>query len=66
LLYEKRFTIEGARKHLENQARQSRRERESKPPARVQQADLFGAPAPASPALDSIRAELASILRLLK
>jgi len=58
LLYEKRYTIEGARKYLEK-----RPKRETPPPARaVSQAALFGAP----PALETIRKELADILELLK
>jgi DNA-binding transcriptional MerR regulator len=59
LLYEKRFTIEGARRHLEIQPKRRRRERLAKPG----QADLFS-PSPES--LRSIREELASILGLLK
>ncbi|MGD0200669.1 MAG: MerR family transcriptional regulator [Bryobacteraceae bacterium] len=59
LLYEKRFTIEGARRHLEVQPKRRRRER----PAKPGQADLFSA-SPES--LRSIREELASILGLLK
>lgn len=59
LLYEKRFTIEGARRHLEIQPKRRRRERLAKPG----QADLFSA-SPES--LRSIREELASILGLLK
>jgi DNA-binding transcriptional MerR regulator len=62
LLYEKRYTIEGARKHLESQARQARRERASKPgAARMEQASLF---APST--LGEIRAQLVTILDLLK
>ena len=58
LLYEKRFTIEGARKSLKLKV---------KPPARktakpARQAGLFDS---SSPALDEIRKELADILRLL-
>ncbi len=58
LLYEKRYTIEGARKHLEKRSK-----REAPPSARpASQAALFGAP----PALEAIRKELADILELLK
>jgi len=58
LLYEKRFTIEGARKSLKLKV---------KPPARktakpTRQAGLFDS---SSPALEEIRKELADILRLL-
>ena len=59
LLYEKRFTIEGARKHLDVQAKPARRARASK----QRQPDLFP-PAPSD--LQTIRTELASILELLK
>ena len=61
LLYEKRFTIEGARKSLKGKTRQAAR----KPNTEASQATLFGAPAP-SPALEEIRRELAAILNLLK
>jgi DNA-binding transcriptional MerR regulator len=61
LLYEKRYTIEGARKHLDFKAQQARRERASKPAARVEQGSLF-----AASALGDIRAQLANILELLK
>lgn len=64
LLYDKRFTIEGARKQLESRTNQGRRERNPKPPAPACQVSLFASP-PAQ-ALDEIRAELASILRLLR
>lgn len=64
LLYDKRYTIEGARKQLEMQTRQGRRERAAKPAAAPRQVSLFGPP-PAA-ALDEIRAELASILNLLR
>lgn len=58
LLYEKRYTIEGARKYLEK-----RPKREAQLPSRaVSQPALFGAP----PALEAIRKELADILELLK
>jgi DNA-binding transcriptional MerR regulator len=60
LLYEKRFTIEGARKALDPKSNVS----VSKPPARKSdQRDLFSA---ALPDLSGIRRELASILALLK
>ncbi len=60
LLYEKRFTIEGARKHLGSQAKPARRERAPNP---EQQRALF-APVPGD--WQTIRTELASILDLLK
>jgi DNA-binding transcriptional MerR regulator len=59
LLYEKRFTIEGARRHLESQTRTSRRARA----AAAAQRDLFP---PEQAGLQGIRDELASILALLK
>ncbi len=62
LLYEKRYTIEGARLYLGARAKPVRRER----PAKAnQQGDLF--PAPAQPAAwQQIRNELRAILDLLK
>ena len=60
LLYDQRFTIEGARKHLETGAKQARRERTPKP---ERQGELFGFP-PA--AWEEVRKELASILELLR
>jgi DNA-binding transcriptional MerR regulator len=67
LLYEKRFTIEGARKFMEAKVRPARRERQAKaaaaPPAPASQQALFGE----TPSQwQSIRSELASILDLLK
>lgn len=59
LLYDKRYTIEGARQYLENRSR-TRRER---PPQAERQAPLFAFPVPA---LDEVRKELASILEMLK
>jgi DNA-binding transcriptional MerR regulator len=59
LLYEKRYTIEGARKHLESRLKPARRERAPK----TGQPALF----PSVPAdWQTIRTELASILDLLK
>ncbi len=58
LLYEKRFTIEGARKSLKSKVKQPAR-KSAKP---VRQAGLFDS---SSPALEEIRKELADILRLL-
>jgi DNA-binding transcriptional MerR regulator len=56
LLYEKRFTIEGARQTLHSEARAPKPPRETK----AVQAELFEGP------LAEIRRELAAILRLLK
>jgi DNA-binding transcriptional MerR regulator len=59
LLYEKRFTLEGARKHLAN----ARRERKRRPDRASRQNSLFET----SPeALAQIRTDLAEILKLLK
>ncbi|HSB14676.1 MAG TPA: MerR family transcriptional regulator [Bryobacteraceae bacterium] len=58
LLYERRYTIEGARKYLESRPRRA----VQKPAQESSQATLFAAP----PALESIRHELAEILALLK
>ncbi|HVX66671.1 MAG TPA: MerR family transcriptional regulator [Bryobacteraceae bacterium] len=66
LLYEKRYTIEGARKYMETKVRPARRERQAKAapaPAPASQQALFG-DAPSQ--WQSIRSELASILDLLK
>ncbi|MCL5744840.1 MAG: MerR family transcriptional regulator [Acidobacteria bacterium] len=57
LLYEKRFTIEGARQFLQSEGKNSDRKR---PAARTQQ-ELF----PEEPLTD-IRRELAEILKILK
>lgn len=67
LLYEERFTIEGARKYLET--RLSNKMDPPKPLAKLTkprkvQADLFG-PDP-SPLLDEVRDELRAILKSLK
>ena len=59
LLYEKRFTIEGARKALEPKSKAPL----PKPTPKVQQAELFGAPVPD---LSGIRGELVALLDLLK
>ena len=65
LLYEQRFTIEGARKHLEDRAKPalvraaSRRARPKK-----KQADLFSSDP--APLLENLRKELRSIIDILK
>jgi DNA-binding transcriptional MerR regulator len=60
LLYEKRFTIEGARKALNTKSTGT----PAKSPGRKSsQGDLFP---PASPDLSGVRSELAAILDLLK
>ncbi len=58
LLYEKRFTIEGARQALQNESPRSRAARET---PRKQQASLF-----AQDPLPEIRKQLTEILQLLK
>jgi len=70
LLYEKRFTIEGARKHLEARAKAepvaTAAGKRSKAAAKKQpkaQAGLFDVP---SSALDTVRKELTDILQLLR
>src|SRR5258707_13711603 len=57
LLYEKKFTIEGARQYLNSEAKMSKR----KIPATGDQRDLFS-----TNGLPEIRKELAAILKLLK
>jgi DNA-binding transcriptional MerR regulator len=62
LLYDRRYTIEGARQYLQARPKGSaRKTAPARPPA---QADLFGAPPPAG--LREIRAQLAQILELLR
>ena len=60
LLYEKRFTIEGARKHLEGRTKRAPKKVE----APATQAVLFGGPRP--DAIDTVRRELEEILKLLR
>jgi DNA-binding transcriptional MerR regulator len=57
LLYEKKYTIEGARLYLQSESRLARR----KVPTKIVQQDLFS-----GEGLPEIRKELASILKLLK
>jgi DNA-binding transcriptional MerR regulator len=64
LLYEKRFTIEGARKAIEGRAKPAPpAKRTTKPIGPPGQASLFGMP---GPDLSSIRRELEDILSILK
>ncbi|MEQ1886272.1 MAG: MerR family transcriptional regulator [Bryobacteraceae bacterium] len=65
LLYEKRFTIEGARKFLETRGKQepARATKKTPKPKKVQ-ASLF--PSDPAPALELIRTELRAIADLLK
>ena len=62
LLYEKRFTIEGARKYLESQAAEARLGLE---PASATQGHLFTPTVPKH-VLDGIRRELREIMALLR
>jgi len=65
LLYEKRYTIEGARKFLESRAREAgpkASEMAAKKSARSQR-DLFSDP---KPVFEQIRSELTEILKLLR
>src|SRR5262245_18252694 len=64
LLYEKRYTIEGARKFLDARAKPQPAAGGSKRrPVKQSQADLFGA---SSPLLDEVRKELREIVEMLK
>ena len=68
LLYQERFTIEGARKYMEVKAKSdfsgsARSAKPKKGPARAQTL-LFGADP--SPALDKVRDELKALLEMLK
>src|SRR5215831_3216600 len=61
LLYEKRYTIEGARQTLQGESAKSRAPRDTVRESRRQQASLFGQdPVP------EIRKQLAEILEILK
>jgi DNA-binding transcriptional MerR regulator len=61
LLYEKRFTIEGARQSLQSDSPRGRAKEAAREPRKQQQASLFG-----PDALPEIRKQLAEILELLK
>lgn len=62
LLYEKRFTIEGARRYLGAAAKQAGRQRPAKP-VRAEQGSLFGT---TPSAWQDVRRELTAILEMLK
>ncbi|HLG96302.1 MAG TPA: MerR family transcriptional regulator [Bryobacteraceae bacterium] len=65
LLYEKRYTIEGARKFLETRAREASSSKSAEAIAKAaaqSQGDLFRNP---QPALDEIRKQLKEILAIL-
>ena len=57
LLYDKKYTIEGARQYLSGESKMAKR----KPAPKAEQRDLFS-----MDALPEIRKELAAILKLLK
>ena len=63
LLYEKRFTIEGARKAIEDRAKPVASAKRAAKAAPANQASLFGSP---GPDLSTIRRELQDILSILK
>ena len=73
LLYEKRYTIEGARLHFEQNKKKGGAAKAAaaqaatapKPAEPPMQAMLFGAPSP-PPGLDAIKKEISSILDFLK
>lgn len=62
LLYEKRYTIEGARKYLESRSRDGALKSAETPGKPMRPQALFG---DAGPALEAIRKELTEILELL-
>lgn len=68
LLYEKRFTIEGARKFLETRGKAEPRPTKAAKPVKQAQAELFAsAPSPAADSLlKNIRQELRQIAEMLK
>lgn len=63
LLYEKRFTIEGARKFLETRGKAEPAPRKPARAKKVQQAALF---TDQSPVLEMVRTELLGLLEILK
>ena len=64
LLYEKRFTIEGARKFLETRGKPEPGRSAAKSKRRKAQGDLFGVDP--APVLEKVRTELRSIADMLK
>jgi DNA-binding transcriptional MerR regulator len=68
LLYEKRFTIEGARKFLETRGKvEPSRAAKAAKPAKKAQAELFAAaPSLSNVVLEDIRKELREIVEMLK
>jgi DNA-binding transcriptional MerR regulator len=67
LLYEKRFTIEGARKFLETRGKtEAVRAVKAAKPAKKAQAELFNGPPALDSVLQDIRKELRAIAEMLK
>ncbi|MGA3203076.1 MAG: MerR family transcriptional regulator [Bryobacteraceae bacterium] len=67
LLYEKRFTIEGARKFLETRGKtEAVRAVKTAKPAKKAQAELFNGPPALDSVLQDIRKELRAIAEMLK
>ena len=68
LLYEKRFTIEGARKHLETRVKPAPARATAKSKAKKAQRDLFGGESSETlaPLLSKVREELRALSALLK
>lgn len=63
LLYEKRFTIEGARKFLETRGKNEPSAQKPSRPKKVRQTALFSDD---SPLLETVRQELRALLEILK
>jgi DNA-binding transcriptional MerR regulator len=63
LLYEKRFTIEGARKAIDNREKPAPANKRLQKVAAAKQSSLFGV---SGPDLDGMRRELEDILEILK
>lgn len=68
LLYEKRFTIEGARLYLEQNRKKGAEKKPPVPPLPIQsQASLFGGDGKVDPAkLEPVKAEITALIELLK
>ncbi len=66
LLYDRRYTIEGARKFLEDRSK-AEPQLDARPArkAKRSQAELFPDPAPAAAMLEKVRTELRAILKVL-
>jgi DNA-binding transcriptional MerR regulator len=69
LLYEQRFTIEGARNLLDARSKAARAQKSGRPDAHKdahKQAELFGGAVGAAAALETVRKELREIVEMLK